>query len=159
MKKTMLRPAGFAFYDQKSIETHLEKMAGQGWMIEKLGTYLWKYRKIEPKAVHVSVTYVADSSVFDPGPTVGQRELEEFCAQDHWILAAHWGQMQIFYSEQDNPTPIETDPVTQVENIHRAIRKNQMPSAVLMLLLSCYVLFFWSSQFRRDPSEFLSEKQ
>lgn len=146
----------FAFYDKAAIEKRLETMAADGWMIEKAGNFRWTYRRIEPKKLHFSVTYFPNASEFDPGPTEGQKQMEEFCAKTGWILAIRWGQMQIFYNEQEDPVPIETDPVTQVETIHRAMKKSTLPTHGMMLLLCGFQLFFIGSQFRRSPVEFLA---
>lgn len=33
------------FYDCRKIESHLEKMAAKGWMIEKISGKFYKYKK------------------------------------------------------------------------------------------------------------------
>lgn len=157
MRKTKRQLPNFAFYDQKRIEAHLEKMAAQGWMLEKVGNYSWTYGRMEPKQVHVAVTYVAGASNFDSGPTEGELDLEELAARDGWVRKLSWGQMQIFYNEQPDPVPLETDPATQVENIQRAMRKNVLPRWLMMLGLDLYLAFFWIYQLRRDPVHSLAE--
>ncbi|MBR4036702.1 MAG: hypothetical protein IKJ05_08270 [Oscillospiraceae bacterium] len=41
--------------------------------------------------------------------------------------------MQIFYNENENPVPLETDPMVQVNTIHSAMKKNFIPSSLLMV--------------------------
>lgn len=156
MKNTKKQFERFAFYDKTAIEEKLEAMAAQGWLIEQPGNYRWCYRRIEPKKLHIAVTYFPNASDFDPGPTEGQQQMEEFCARDGWVLAARWGQMQIFYNEREDPTPIETDPVTQVETIHRAMKKNMLPTHFLLAFLCLYQLIFIGWRLSNDPVEFLS---
>lgn len=157
MKRVKYRIPGFAFYDRSAIQAHLEKMAAAGWLVERPGNFLWRYRRIEPKRLHFAVTYFPNASDFDPAPTDGQRRLEEYCARDGWIPAAQWGQMQIFYHEgAQPPTPIETDAVTQVETICRAMRRNMMPAHLLMSALCLYQLGFMGRQCLSDPAAFLS---
>ena len=115
--------ANFSPFDQSTIETKLEEMAARGWMIQKLGNLFWTYERIEPQKLHFAVTYFPDASEFDPKPSEGQLTREEFCAQDGWQLAVRWGAMQIFYTSQENPVPIDTDVVTQVETICRTMKK------------------------------------
>ena len=112
-----------SFYDQKGIEDKLEKMAARGWMLEKPGTVFWTYRKIPPQSLRFAVTYFPSATQFDPGPSEAQLTKEEFCAWDGWRLVARWDAMQIFCTAQEDPVPIETDPVTQVENIRRTMKK------------------------------------
>lgn len=156
MRETKRQWEHFDFYDKTAIEEKLEAMAAQGWLIEQPRNHFWRYRRIEPKQLHISVTYFPNASEFDPAPTEGQQQLEDFCAKDGWILAARWGQMQIFYNEQENPVPIETDPVTQVETIHRAMKKTWLFPHLLLIGLCVYQMVFTGWKFLYDPVDFLA---
>lgn len=156
MSETKVRLEGFAFYDYSGIQAHLENMAAKGWLLEQMGTYLWRYRRIEPGKLHFTVTYLPKISRFDPEDTEGQLQMEEYCTKDGWKLAARNGQMQIFYHEGENPVPIETDPVTQVETIRRAMRRNLLPIYAMQVLLSILQLALLKWQFSNDPIHFLS---
>ncbi|MDO5418237.1 MAG: DUF2812 domain-containing protein [Lachnospiraceae bacterium] len=146
----------FAFYDYAAIQAHLEDMAWKGWLIERLGNHIWSYRRIEPKRLHIAVTYFPDASEFDPEPTEGQRVMEEYCARDGWKRIAQWGSMQIFCNEEDCPVPIETDVVTQVETIHRSMRRNLLPPQLLLALVGIFQMVFMGWQLYENPVEFLS---
>lgn len=156
MKQTKLTLERFSFCDHIAIQEHLEDMALKGWMVEKSGNLFWRFRRIEPKKLHFAVTYFPDASEFDPGPTEGQKMFEEFSSTQGWVLASQWGKMQIFYNEAENPTPIDTDPVTQVDTIYRSMKKNVLPTQFLMLALCVYQLVFMSWQMHSEPVEFLS---
>lgn len=147
----------FSFYDQQSVQKKLEEMAEQGWMIEKVGTLLWTYQRIEPRKLCFAVTYFPDASEFDPGPTEGELTKLDFCAQDGWTLAARWGAMQIFYNENENAVPIETDPVTQVENIHRTMKKPLIRSHIFTTALILYYLILQLCNLFDKPAEYLSD--
>ena len=54
MLKTKYEYNFYSFYDHTGMEQHFEKMAAQGWLIEKLG-YFWRYRRIGPQALRFSV--------------------------------------------------------------------------------------------------------
>lgn len=148
----------FAFYDKAAIEKKLTAMAAQGWLIEQPGNLFWRYRRIEPKRLYFAVTYFPNASEFDPAPTEGEQQMEEFCAHDGWNLTARWGQLQIFCNEQENPAPIETDPTTQVETIHRAMKRNMLPLHFLLIALSFFELAMTGWQFLRNPVEFLATR-
>ncbi len=147
---------GLAFYDHTRIQTRLEEMAARGWMIDKMGNLLWRFRPIEPRPLHFSVTYFPNASEYDPGPTDGELTKLDFCAQDGWLLAVRWGPMQIFYNAQEEPVPIETDPVTRVANIRQAMRRNLFPSMLLSCAMMVYVLVFYGSMMFRDPISFFA---
>lgn len=142
MKKMKTTLEHFAFCDHTAICKRMEDMAATGWLIEKPGNVFWKFRRIEPKKLTFAVTYFTNASEFNPAPTDGQQTMVEFCAQHGWVLAACWGQMQIFYNEAENPIPIETDPVTQVATIHRSMKKSMLPTHLLLLALCVYQLVF-----------------
>ena len=120
-------------YDKTGIEKHLEQMASEGWLLEKMSAFRWNYRRIEPKKIHFSVSYYATITDFEPEPTEEQQAFNEFCEHSGWKLAASTMQMQVFYNENENPVPIETDPALEVENIHRSVKKTVLVSYFLMM--------------------------
>lgn len=136
MKTTKSILPSFAFYDRTSIQSYLEKQAAGGWLLENAGNYCWKFRAVEPRKLHFAVVYFPQADLYDPAPGEAELTFREFCAHGGWTLAGSNGQMQIFYSDRENPTPIETDPVLEVENIHRAMKKSALP-AYWLLEFSC----------------------
>ena len=120
MKNTKRRYEVYSFFDYTGIAAHLTKMAEKGWLIEKLSNFGWTYRRIEPKKITFFISYFPKASDFDPEPTEEQKMFLDFCRHTGWELAASSAQMQIFYNDQENPIPIETDPAIEVETIHRA---------------------------------------
>ncbi len=146
----------FAFYDHTAIQRRVEEMAAQGWLLEKPGNFLWTYRRTEPRRLHAAVTYFPTASPFDPGPSQGELTMEEFCAQDGWRLLARWGQMQIFVSQEEDPVPIDTDPMTQVETVHRSMKRAMLPGHLVLAAVILGQLWFHLLQFRQDPVGFLA---
>lgn len=144
MKNTKRRLEYFSFYNHTGIEQHLMKMAQKGWMIESISNLYWTYRKIEPKKIHFSVSYYPRASDFDPGPTEEQQTFHDFCAHTGWQYVCSWFQMQIFCNEQENPLPLDTDPIMEVDTLHRASKKNFLIGYFLLLavgfLMSAYPL-------------------
>lgn len=145
MKKTKRKWVPFSFYDRTGIQTYLEKQARQGWLLEKISALGWKFRRVEPKEIRFAVTYFPKASVFDPEPSEQQLLFWDFCAQTGWKLAASSAQLQVFYNEQEDPVPIETDATIEVANIHAAAKKDFLPQYGLLLLtgLLQMVLFGW----------------
>lgn len=133
MKQTKYRFENFSFHDFAGIERHLEAMAQKGWLLDKITAFAWRYRRIEPKKLHFSVTYFSEASEFNPYPTPNQQTFLDYCADAGWNLAAEWAQMQILWSEQENPVPIETDEELRLRSIHKSMKKNFIPSSFLMI--------------------------
>ena len=131
MRDRKRRLEQFSFYDHTGMERHLENMARKGWLLEKMSTFGWTYRRIQPRELTFFVTYYPRASEFDPSPSVGQLDFQEFCAHTGWVLAASRDQIQVFYNEYENPTPIETDPQLEVETIHKAAKRGILPPRFL----------------------------
>ena len=124
----------YSFYDHTGMERHLEKMAAKGWLLESIGTTLWRYRRIEPQRLRFSVAYYPDATESDPiTPSEGELTFWDYCAQAGWVRAANRAQLHIFYNTDENAVPIETEAVTQVETLHRAAKKSYLLSQWLLL--------------------------
>lgn len=156
MRKTKLRMEPYSFFDHTGISVHLEKMAKKGWMIDKIANYGWRYRCIEPKEVHFAVSYYPKASEFDPEPLESQKMFQDFCAHSGWKLACTSAQMQIFYNEEADPTPIQTEPLLELESIHASVKKNFLPSYLLLLAVSILQIMMFLSSFRNNPVVLLS---
>ena len=151
MRDTKRRLEAVSLYDHTGIEKHLKKMAEKGWMLEKISNLGWIYRRTEPKHGQFSVTYYPKASEFDPELSEGQQMYQEFTARSGWQFICSSAQMQVFYTEQENPTPIETDPVAQVENIHKAAKKNHLLPYVLYLVIGVLNGVLFVSRLLGDP--------
>lgn len=138
MKVTKRRGEQFQFYDYTGIEAHLKRMAMRGWQLQKINNFYWEYRKIEPQRLSYTVTYFSEASEFNPHPTENQQTFYEYCKDGGWNLVTEWAQMQIFCTEQENPIPIETEEPVKLKAIHNAMKKNFLPSNILVLLLALF---------------------
>lgn len=124
MKNTKRVLVQHTFYDRTGICHYLEGQARKGWRLERITNFGWLFRRISPCELHYEVTYFPKASIFDPEPSEQQLAFWDFCEHTGWQLASANGQIQIFYNERSNPTPIETDPVLEVEMIHKAEKRD-----------------------------------
>lgn len=157
MRESKRRLERLSFYDHSGIAEHLENMALRGWMVERPGNWIWRYKRIEPRKLRFAVTYFPDALSLRKDPAIDQETMEELCRRDGWILAARWGQMQIFYNEQEDPVPIETDPVITVDTIHRAMRKGTVNAAVESMFFALVLCGGLVYQFVKAPVSFLAD--
>ena len=157
MRNTKRRLEVFTFYNHTGLTRHFEKMARKGWLIHRISSLGWVYRRIEPKDIHFAISYYPKASEFDPEPSEGQKTFHEFCAHTGWMLACTTAQMQVFYNEQEDPVPIETDPALEVETIHAAIKKSFLPAQITLLVMG--LLFGWIAALRLvgNPIAFLAD--
>lgn len=157
MKTIKRRFEQFLFYDYKGIESHLAQMAQKGWQLHKITPFYWEYNRIEPQAITYTVTYFSEASEFNPYPTLNQQTFHEYCKDAGWNLVAEWAQMQIFCTDQVNPTAIETEESVKLKAIHRAMKKNFLPSNIVLLLMSLVQILFHLYQIGSDPVSLLSK--
>ena len=62
MKDKKRRIELFSFFDYTGIARHLTKMAEKGWLIEKMSSFGWTYRRIKPQKLHFFVSYYPKAS-------------------------------------------------------------------------------------------------
>lgn len=134
MRKHHFHLQYFSFYDLDGMARHLEWMAAKGWMLEKMTTFGWHYRRMEPKRLRFAVTYQDTFTVFDPVDSDGQLEYQDLCRQSGWEVAASNGPLQAFYTEDEDAPPIETDPQLFLETVERLAKKTLVPDIVLLVL-------------------------
>ena len=146
----------FEFHDRTGIQKYLEKQAKKGWMLTELGKYRWKFQRTEPRKLHFAVVYFPEADLFDSAPGEEEETFREFCAHGGWTLAGANAQMQVFYSEREDPTPIETDPLLEVENIHRAMKKGSLAGYWLLILSALLNLFAQGRAIHNDVLQYLS---
>lgn len=156
MKDVKRRMELYSLYDRSGMEAHLAQMAEKGWLLEKIGTYLWTYRRTEPKKLTFSVCYFPKASQFDPEPSEEQETFYDFCRHTGWILAASNAQLQVFYNEGQDPVPIDTDPVQEVSTVHRAMKKSFLPGQLLLLGVVLFYGWMFFSDLAEDPIGTLS---
>ena len=150
-KTTKWEPTRYAFYDFRGLEARFTAMAERGWMVTSVSAWGIRYRRTEPQRGRFAVTYVPEASEFDARPTEGQVLLEDYCTQAGWQAVLRWGQMQVFFNPDPEAVPLETDPVAQVEAIHRAMRRSALPSQVSMAVLGLAELGFLGWMLQSDP--------
>lgn len=156
MKDTKRRFPPQTIYDRTGIQRELETQAEKGWYLEKCSALGWVYRKGNPQKVPYAVTYFPNADAYDPAPSEELLRFQEFCAHTGWELVSSNAQVQIFRNFRENPIPIETDPVIEVENIHASMKKTQYKSWITGIILAAMNLGLHLWQFSIRPIEFLA---
>ena len=156
MKQTY-RLESFTFYDIDSIAAHLSQMAEEGWALTSVGRYLWKYTAITPEKRTYGITFFPDVSAFDTEPSEAQEDFIAYCEEAGWHYVTQWQQMQIFYTTEENPIPLETDEALRLETTHRAMRKNYLPGMAALFIIILIQLFQCISRLQKDLPRYLTD--
>lgn len=130
----------FSMFDYKSIEDYLTSMAAKGWRIERIGAFLWKFKREKPSNKKFSVVFSNSISEFEPITSENQKLLEELCIKKGWEKEIKWKQMQIFCADQ-RAVPLVTDEAVRLESIHRSMKKTFLPSWIMALFATLMVAF------------------
>ena len=156
MKQTKRRFEPFAFYNSTGICRHLEKMAAKGWMLSWMSTYWWTYQRTQPRKLHFAISYLPNLSQFDPDNLEERQEFLDYCTHGGWHLACSTAQMHVFWNEEENPTPLETDPELELESIRASAWKGFLLGNGLLLGISLFQIFLFTMLYLGNPINVLS---
>ncbi|RHR11238.1 DUF2812 domain-containing protein [Pseudoflavonifractor sp. AF19-9AC] len=145
----------FSLYDRTGMAAHLEKRAAQGWLLDRVSPWGWRYRRIQPQRLHYAVTYYPKNSEYAPAPSEEQLTFQDFCAHTGWKLAAAFGPHQFYYNAEEDPVPIQTDPGIELVQIGKAFRR-ALPIYIVFLLLGLYMGCSWLWTLVNRPIDLLS---
>ena len=146
----------FSFYDHTGMEKRLEEMAEKGWLLTKITNTFWVYKRIDPVKLHFAVTYYPNASDFDPEPLEEEMIYRDYGEYAGWKFVTSSAQMQIFCNAEENPIPMETDPFTSVNVIHRTVKKAFLPTHFILLGISILQAMLFISTLLGDPIRLLS---
>lgn len=139
MKNTIYRAETLSPFDLRGTEEHLSAMAAQGWRLEHIGRFLWKYRRAEPADIHYAVT--CPPAAGENGDLSDRLYFEDLCASAGWEKVTDWEALQIYTNEAENPTPLETDEALRLESVRQSMRRtflrdrrNNILCEILLLL-------------------------
>ena len=146
----------FSFYDHTGMTCHWEKMARRGWLLDSIGGVLWRYRSIEPQRLRFAMTYFPEVTGFEPDTPAAQTDMQALCQQAGWQLAANAGKFQVYYNDDPDAVELDTDPHIQLEVIHRAMKKNFLPSYALLAFCAVMQIVTQIGSLTRDYGVFYS---
>ncbi|MBR4049769.1 MAG: DUF2812 domain-containing protein [Clostridia bacterium] len=143
--------ARFALYDKIGICKYLESKAADGWMLVKMGDVFWTFKRIEPQKLKFSVVYFKNASEYDPRLTESQLRFQEYCEYTGWEFAASRAQTLVYYSENENAVPLETDAVVEVKSVHSVMWRRWLLPYVLLIFSQGLRLYTYLGRIAQDP--------
>lgn len=130
----------FQVYEGAAFAEYLEEMAAKGWMLKKLTTAnIQCFERQEPRRLKFNVAVLPDSSEFESRDREEARTYREYCEEAGWKLVYGGTLWQVFYSEEEEPIPIETDFGLQLET-QKGIALS-LGTWVTMLFITAFFLF------------------
>ena len=153
MKNVTYRTEALSPFDLRGTEEHLSAMAAKGWRLESIGRFLWRYRRAEPARMRYAVT--APPAAGEDGDLSDRLFFQELCAAAGWEKVTDWAALQIYASEREEPTPLETDGPLLLERVHRSMRSTYLRDRRNQLLCYAFLLVLMLFQMSRYPSSYL----
>ena len=141
----------FAFYDSEGIAAHLNHMAQKGWALQSIGTTFWTYEAIEPENRTYGITFFPDVSAFDTKPTEALQDFIAYCEEAGWHYVTQLSQMQIFYTTNENPIPLETDEALRLEATHKAMKRSWLSVHIVLGVLFLLNIIFYIADLVKQP--------
>lgn len=131
------------FINRDGICCHLEKMAEKGWLVEKIGGFMWIYRRISPQKLKFALYYSPTADSENAEALEKQNAFHEMCRHDGWEFACGNWVMQVFYNQRPDPVPLETEPALELDRIHTTAMCWLVP--FWMIVLTGKVLTIWQN--------------
>ncbi len=132
---------GFFSLDYKAMGEYLEEMAEKGWMLEKLGRYIAKFRAIEPKKIKFYVDVFKNGGPLTPERTEESEEYRKLCLESGWIFITSQDYLQFFYADEDSkPIPIQTDEEIEQKIVENTLLKRELNNILIFAALAVYIL-------------------
>ena len=123
LRKTVWRH--FNIYNRDGICKFLERQALKGWILDDFHGNFWHFRKEIPKKRHYSIVYMLKNIMTEDVFNQRVGEFQEFCRHAGWKCATANDYIRIYYNDQENPTPIETDPAADLDSMQKVVRLRQ----------------------------------
>lgn len=132
---------GFFSLDYKAMETYLEQMAKKGWMLEKVGRYIAKFRAIEPQELKFYVDVFTEGGPFTPEKTKEAEEYRSLCQESGWTFITSQDYLQFFYADaHKNPIPIQTDEEIEQKIVESTLWRNELLGMIIFSIIAVWVL-------------------
>ena len=103
------------------LERKLEKRSEKGWMADYVGVFFIKYKKCEPKRRKVQIVYDPDNVEYQTEKSEYSQGLEYYIEDAGWMKACDYFKQKIYYNDDPDAVPIETDDRVKLETIKESM--------------------------------------
>ncbi len=137
--KTKIRLKLFAAYDYDGIRDEVEKMAKQGWLMEKIGSFYVRYRECPPTDLTCDIVF----NRLDCDSEVGMEErknISVFLEDTGWEEIFTWMQATVFVKEGSYNESLYTDEAMKLRGIHTSMKKSYLKNSTAMLIIGLIFL-------------------
>lgn len=125
----------FKEHECKAVKQYLEEMALKGWILEDISLRFFIFKKSKPKKLKFTVDICTD---------LKSGEYKEYCEASGWSYICETNNYLIFYTENDNITPIQTDKDILLNKVSSSMLKNISSQIIVTtyMIYTIYKVFF-----------------
>ncbi len=137
--KTKIRLKLFAAYDYDGIRDEVEKMAKQGWLMEKIGSFYVRHRECPPMDLTCDIVF----NRLDCDSEEGMEErnnISSFFEDTGWEEIFTWMQATVFVKEGACNESLYTDEAMKLQGIHTSMKKSYLKHSTGFLIIGQYFL-------------------
>lgn len=151
MKRRICRLEFLSLFEKDTICARLEAMAERGWLPEHIFGPLWIYEKCSPRKRRfdgIRKCFAADAAR-------KMQQMEELFEAGGWHHLTDIGNLCLFWTEDEDAVPLETDALTEVNGLYRTAAKAYIP----FFAVSIFILLLFPAWFRMmtaDPVTYLA---
>lgn len=137
--------------DKNYLEKTYKDMAMKGWLVDAIKGSRDSYRPIEPCELEFSVTYFQPVTPLDYPDYDKEDTYQEFCEDKGWSLAAKNERCFVYYKLPENKvSSIHTEPSGEYRSIWNAMKKGELISFSILMLVILSQLWLGISNFRYE---------
>ncbi|NBG89586.1 DUF2812 domain-containing protein [Isachenkonia alkalipeptolytica] len=132
---------GYSILDYKGMEAYFEKMAREGWMLEKIGELWATFYRETPKDLQFTIDVFERSGILTPEETEEAREYRELCEKNGWHFVTSIKELQIFHAPaNEDLTPIQTDEELEESLARKKVWKKDFSTSIIVFLLTAVLV-------------------
>ena len=146
----------FSLTDSNGMRCHLENMAQKGWQPVRIGPYIWRYRREEPKNLRYHVAYFPREFMYSPEGAEEKRSYRQACEEKGWQYISGYESLLVFSTGDSSSVPPEMDAAMQLEAINRCFKKRERFLWLYVVALAVLIFGIAFVSYCQDPVEILS---
>jgi len=141
MKNKKRTFAFYQIYENDALKEYLEDMALKGWKLAKIGQILLYFEACEPHPIRYCAEVMEKPSALASNQTLQLKRYREFCRDAGWNYLGTNGYLHIFYTEDMDALPVETDAKERFERICKASMNVNRTMLIIFPLISLLNLY------------------
>lgn len=126
----------YQVYENDALKEYLENMALKGFRLTKIGQMFLTFEPCAPHPIRYCVEVMEKPSAYSSIQTPPLIQYREFCQDAGWDYVGTNGYLHVFYTENMDALPVETDAKERYEHICRACTGVYRTITVTFFILS-----------------------